>query len=326
MAKTGKIAPIKKQFSDTLNTIDQQLAKYGYTRYPGTSETFLPFRETSGKYRTGLDIKAPYLQRLPEEEREAEIERITKDKERLENELGVPGILDPTSLFWNFAASKEQLQAKFGVTLQVEPIKIGNDEEFFNGSDPMKEIAWNWIKVHPRIAPSLDAWKRGEVPAEVKYYIVDDEAEQKDTYSRKKEINKAIVAFENLTPTKKKQIARLMGLPVTDNTTEEAVYNLIDSQLKETEFREGKNKGLAPVKLFNDLIATTDERIKVKDLVEQAITHSVYRPGQGGKILEGGLTIATSKEELVETLLDEKNQLDLIALEKKLTSKKIEKL
>lgn len=325
MGRTGKIAPIKKPYSGTLNTIDQQLDKHGFTRFPGTSEMFLPFKEISGKYRTGLDIKAPYLDRLSEEDKKAEIERIKETKERLENALGVPNILEPTSLFWNFAAAKEQLVAKFGAELRVSPVKIGNDEEYFDTSDPMKEIAWNWIKVHPRIAPSLDAWRRNEVPAEVKYYIVDDEAEQRDTYSRKKEINKAIVAFESLSPTKKKQIARLMGLPVTESTKEEMVYNLIDTQLKETEFREGKNKGLAPVKLFNELINTTDDRIKVKDLVEQAFTHSIYRPGQGGKVLEGGITIATSKEELVEILLDEKNQVDLIALEKKLTSKKLEK-
>ncbi len=116
-----------------------------------------------------------------------------------------------------------------------------------------------------------------------------------------------------------------MGLAVTDSSTEETVYNLIDSQLKETEFTTGAFKGLAPVKLFNDLISTTDSRLKVKDLVEQAITHSVYRFGQGGKLQEGGITVAGSKEDLVEFLLDEKNQMDLIALEKKLINKKIEK-
>lgn len=323
--KTGKIAPIKRQFSNVINTIDQQLDRHGYSRYPGTTEMFLPYKELSGKYRTGLDPEAPYLMRMSEEDRVAEVKRITEDKKRIESILGIKGILEPTSLFWNFSASKEQLMKAFGAELRVSPVKIGNSEEFFDLSDVMKEITWYWIKVHPRVAPSLDAWKRGEVSAEVKYYVVDDEAEQRDTYKRKSEINKAIVAFENLTPTKKKQIARLMGLPVTESTTEEAVYNLIDTQLKETEFREGANKGMAPVKLFNELISSTDGRIKVKDLVKQAITHSIYRYGQGGKLLEGGVPVATSEEELVEFLLDDKNNLDLIALEKKLKSKKIEK-
>lgn len=324
MAKVGKLAPIKKQFSDQINTIDQQLSKHGYTRFPGTTETFLPFKEQSGKYRTGLDITAPYLQRLPEGVRETEIDRIKETKKRLEDALGVPGILEPTSLFWNFAASREQLLKKFNTELVVTPVKLGNDEEFFDVTDPIREIAWNWIKVHPRIASSLDAYKRGEVPPEVKYYVVDDEAETKQEYNKNKEINKAIVAFEDLTPTKKKQIARLMGLPVTQSTKEEAVYNLMSKQLRETEFKEGIHRGLAPVKLFTELNSTTDDRIKIKDLVKQAITHSIYRFGQGGKLLEGGVPVANSEEELVEFLLDEKNQLDLIALEKKLTNKQMQ--
>lgn len=323
---SGKIAPIPKQYSNVINTIDQQLSKNGYARFPGTTQTFLPYKEVSGKYRTGLDDEAAYLDRLPEETREAEKKRIRIDKARLEADLGVPGILDPTSLFWNFAASEADLKAKFGTDVKVSPVKIGNSEVVFDTSSALKEIAWHWIRVHPGIASSLEKYKQGAISADVKYYVVDDEAENTQTYNRKKEINKAIVAFEDMAPTKRKQIARLMGLPITESTKEEVVYNLIDSLLKETEFKDGAHKGLAPVKLFNDLLKTTDSRLKVKDLVEQAITHSIYRFGQGGKLQEGGITIATSKEELVEFLLDEKQQLDLIALEKKLTNKKIEKL
>lgn len=321
----GKIAPIQKQYSNVINTIDQQLSKNNYARFPGTTQTFLPYKEKSGKYRTGLDDQAAYLDRLPEEERESEKARIRAAKKSLEDRLQIPGILDATSPFWNFAASDAVLREKFGTDLKVAPVKIGNEEVVFDTSDILKEIAWYWLRVHPGIAPSLEKYRQGAVSADVKYYIVDDDAEQRQNYSRKKEINKAIVAFEALTPTKQKQIGRLMGLPVTESTTEETVYNLIDSLLKETEFKTGNFKGLAPVKLFNDLIATTDIRLKVKDLVEQAMTHSIYRFDRGGKIQEGGITVASSKDDLVDFLLDEKNQMDLISLEKKLTNKKIEK-
>lgn len=325
---TGKIAPISKEYSNSFNSIDQQLAKNGYPRFPGTSEMLLPYKETSGRYRTGLDEDAPYLDRLSKEDKEAEILRIREAKTRLEKALNIPGILSPTSPFYNISATAARLEKEFGnPNLKVNPVKLGTTDEIFNmgEGDIMKEITWNWVKVHPRVAPSLDAYRRGDVPADIKYYVVDDEAETREVYSKKREVNQAIVAFENLTPTKKKQIARLMGLPVTESTKEENVYNLIDSQLKESEFRDGINKGYSPVKLFKEFIAMTDDRLKVKDLVEQAITHNVYRLAQGGKITEGGVSIAISKEELVTKLLDEKNQIDLIALEKKLQNKKIEK-
>lgn len=324
--KIGKIKPIEKAYGNEVNTIDQQLQKNGYNRFPGTFEMLLPYKEKSGRYRTGLDINAPYLLRLSEEDREAKIKEITLVKNRLEAELGVPGILDSNSIFYNFGASKEQLTARFGTDLQVSPVKLGDREEFFDTSDISKEIAWYWVSVHPRMAPSLDAYKSGKVSSDVKYYIVDDEAETKESYSKKKEINKAIVAFEDLTPSKKKQIGRLMGLPITEFTTEEAVYNLMDTELKNTEFKSGKNKGMSPIRLFNELIIMTDDRLRVKDIVTQALIHSVYRIAQGGKITEGGITIAESESDLVEKLLKDDKQMDLIILEKKLNIKKIEKV
>lgn len=327
MARIAKISPIKKEYSNTFNTIDQQLAKHGYYRAPGSTETFLPHKEASGKYRTGLDPEAPYLNNLSEEDRKAEIERIEKDKARLEKALGLEGsgILDPTSPFYNFAASSETLKRRFGTDIKVSPVKLGNDDMFFvlDGSDAMKEITWNWLSVSPRIAPSLEAYTNRKVPQEVKYYIADDEAENKDIYKKNKAINEAIAQFDALSPSKRKQIARLMGLPVTEDTKEEVVYNLVDKQLKEGEYKDGPNKGASPVRLFSELMKTTDERLKVKDLVEQALTHSVYRIGVGDKVMEGEVVAASSKEDLIEHLLKAENQMELIALDKKLNNKKL---
>lgn len=327
MARIAKISPIRKEFSNTFNTIDQQLAKHGYFRAPGSTATFLPHKEVSGKYRTGLDPEAPYLNNLSEEDKEAEIKRINEDKARLEKDLGVEGkgILDPTSPFYNFAASSQTLKERFGTELKVSPVKLGNDDMIFNldGKDVMKEITWNWLSVNPRIAPSLEAYKNRKVPADTQYYIADDEAENKDTYRKNKAINDAIAQFNALTPTKRKQIARLMGLPVTEDTKEEVVYNIVDKQLKEGEYKDGPNKGVSPVRLFNELVKTTDERLKVKDLIEQALTHSVYRIGVGNKIMEGEVVASPSKEDMVEHLLKVENQMELIALEKKLNNKKI---
>lgn len=327
MARIAKISPIKKEHSGTFNTLEQQLAKHGYWRAPGATSTFLPHKESSGKYRTGLDPEAPYLNNLSEEDRVAEIERIKADKVRLEKALGMEGtgILDPTSPFYNFAATSEVLKKRFGTDMKVTPVKLGNDDMIFvlDGSDAMKEITWNWLSVNPRIATSLDAYKNRQVPADTQYYIADDEAESKDAFRKNKAINEAIVKFDSLTPTKRKQIARLMGLPVTEETKEEVVYNLVDKTLKDGEFKDGPHKGVSAVKLFGDLVKTSDDRLKVKDLIEQAITHSVYRIGVNAKVMEGEVVASPSKEDLVEHLLKTENQIELIALEKKLSNKKL---
>ena len=51
-----------------------------------------------------------------------------------------------------------------------------------------------------------------------------------------------------MTPDKKKRkVARMLGLPVTEETKEEVVYNQVDNLLKQTEFKDGKYAGLSPM-------------------------------------------------------------------------------
>ena len=121
-------------------------------------------------------------------------------------------------------------------------------------------------------------------------------------------------------PEKKKKVARLLNLPVTEDTKEEVVYNLVDNLLK-----KGPNQGLSTVEVFNRFADMGDSLLFVKDLVKQAIAHSIYRIRANGKVYEGEFEVASSEEELVKFLVNEDNQEDLITLEGKLKMKKIAK-
>lgn len=312
----AKISPILKDFPQNgFKSFESSLAQTGLVRVPGTTAMKFPYKEANGKYRTGLDVGAAYLHNLPAEEREAEIDRIKTTRARLEEKTGLD--LGPTSQFYNYSANLPEDR-------KVSPIKLGTQDKFFDLEDPYQEIAWNWIKVHPTIAPSMEAYKRGDVhPDMCQYYVADDNVETLLTYNKKKEINKAIVAFDEMEPTKKKRIARLMGLPVTDTTKEEVVYNLMDTLLKDGEFKSGEFKGNSTIHIFNDIAKLSPERLATKDLVDQAIAFAIYRVKSGGKIFEGDTEIAKSKAELVEHLLDDANQDEYLALEKRLNVKKL---
>ncbi len=142
-------------------------------------------------------------------------------------------------------------------------------------------------------------------------------------FKKKQLINKAIVKFDAMTPEKKRKVARLLGLPVTEDTKEEAVYNQVDNLLKQTEFKNGKYQGLNPVEIFNRFADMKENLLHIKDLVKQALTHSVYRLKPNGRIYEGEFEVATDEEELVKYLADDDHQDDLITLEQKLKSKKL---
>jgi hypothetical protein len=319
MGKTGKISTIKREYnSSQLQTMDSGLSQKGMTRIPGTGVFKYPYKELDGKYRTGLDPDAAYIKRIKDDtERELETERVTNLKKRLEAEIGDID-LGPRSKFWNYGLSLSPDDQT-----HVQAVKLLDGDNYFDLSNAFQEIAFSWLRVHPTIASSFQAWERGEYPAETQFYIVDDEIESAILYKKKQLINKAIVKFDSMTPEKKRKVGRLLGLPVTEDTKEEVVYNLVDNVLKQTEFKSGKFSGLNPIEVFNRFADMKEALLHIKDLVKQAVTHSVYRIKPNGKVYEGEFEIAKDEEDLIKFLADDDNQDELLTLEGKLKTKKL---
>ena len=319
MGKLGKISTLKKDYNNSqLQTMQGGLAAKGLTRIPGAGVFKYPYKELDGKYRTGLDPDSSYIKRIQDPtERELEKERVTKLRQKLENELGDID-LGPRSSFWNYGLSVSNDD-----NLHVQPVKLMDGDNIFDLSNPLQELQFSWLRVHPTIASSYQAWERGDYPADTQFYVADDEIENAVLFKKKQLINKAIVKFDSMSPEKKKKVARLLGLPVTDNTTEESVYNQVDNLLKQTEFKNGKFSGLDPVKIFNQLADMKENLFNIKDLVKQALHHSIYRMKPNGKIYEGEFEVAMDEDELIKMLADDDNQDTLLTLEGKLKSKKI---
>lgn len=319
MGKTGKISTIKKEYNNSqLQTMQNGLAQRGLTRIPGTGVFKYPYKELDGQYRTGLDPEAAYIRRISDPlEREMEVERVTALREKLQNALG--GIdLSSRSKFWNYG-----LSTSTDDTLHVQPVKLIDGDNYFDLAIPLQELAFSWLRVHPTIASSYQAWERGDFPADTQFYVADEDIENAVVFKKKQLINKAIAKFDAMTPEKKRKVARLLGLPVTDNSTEESVYNQVDNVLKQTEFKSGKYQGLSTVEVFNRFADMKENLLHIKDLVKQAIQHSIYRVKPSGKVYEGEYEIAVDEDELVKHLADDDNQDDLITLEQKLKSKKL---
>jgi hypothetical protein len=319
MGRIGKISTIKKEYNNTqLQTMQGGLAQKGMTRIPGTGVFKYPYKELDGQYRTGLDPNAAYTRRISDPlEKEMEIERVTELKKKLEAALGDVN-LGPRSNFWNYGLSTSTED-----TMHVQPVKLLDGDNYFDLNLPLQELAFAWLRVHPTIASSYQAWERGDYPAETQFYVADEEIENAVLFKKKQLINKAITKFEGMTPEKRKKVARLLGLPVTDDTKEEAVYNLVDNVLKQTEFKNGKYQGLSPVEVFNRFADMKENLLHIKDTVKQALTHSIYRVKNSGKIYEGEFEVAKDEDELVKYLADDDHQEDLITLEQKLKTKKL---
>lgn len=319
MGKIGKISTIKKEYNSAgLQTMQGGLAQRGLTRTPGTGVFIYPYKELDGKYRTGLDPEAGYIKRIADPiEKKLEKERVAALLKKLTSDLG--GIdLTSRSDFWNYAKATSTDDPT-----HVQPYKLMDGDNFFNLDIPFQELTFAWVRVHPTVASSYQAWERGEYPAETQFYVADDDIENEVLFKKKQLINKAIGKFENMTPEKKKKVARLLGLPVTDETKESAVYNLVDNLLKQTEFKTGIYQGLSTIEVFTRFADMKENLLHIKDLIKQALSHSIYRLRPGGQIYEGEFEVAKSEEDLIKLLVDEDHQDDLIVLEGKLKAKKL---
>jgi hypothetical protein len=319
MARLGKISVLKRDYnSSQLQTMQGGLAQKGLTRIPGTGVFKYPYKELDGKYRTGLDPDAAYIKRIGDTlEKELEIERVKTLRAKLEEALGDID-LGPRSAFWNYGLSTSNDDQR-----HVQPAKLLDGDNMFDLSIPFQEIAFSWLRVHPTIASSYQAWERGEYPADTQFYVADDEIENAVIFKKKQLINKAIAKFDSMSPEKKRKVARLLGLPVTEDSKEDLVYNQVDNVLKQTEFSSGKYQGLSTVEVFNRFADMKENLLHIKDLVKQAIAHSVYRVKPNGKVYEGEFEIAKDEDDLIKFLADDDNQDELLILEGKLKTKKL---
>ena len=319
MGKIGRISTLAKDYSNLhMQTMQGSLSAQGFTRVPGTGVFMYPYKELDGTYRTGLDPKAGYINRIQDKlERDLEIERVTELRKKLEKSLG--GLdLEPRSKFWNYSLASSPHDP-----LHVKPVKLMNGDNFFDFISPFSELTFAWIRVHPMIASSFQAYENGEYPADTQFYVADNDIENAIIFNKKQLINKAVAKFDGMTPEKKRKIARLLGLPVSEDSKDEIVYNLVDNLLKESEFKNGKYQGLSTIEVFNRFADMQENLLHIKDLVKQAIAHSVYRIKGSGRIYEGDLEIATDEDDLVKFLIDDEHQSELLTLEGKLKIKKM---
>lgn len=292
------------------------LAAAKLTRAPGTGRMFLPYKEKNNTYRTGLDPDSQYIKRIADpQSRKLEIDRVNKEKQRLEDSLKID--LSPRSDFYSLSSWSPNIKNK----PVVEPVKLADGKTYFDLEDPLQAVAYAFLRVHPDIASSYEAYQRGDFP-NAKFYVVDDDIEQEITYRKKTVLNKAIFTLDNLSLEKRKKIARQCSLPVTDADKEQVVYNLLDSFIKQGTIKSGPWEGAQGVDIFMRFVSISDEVLHIKDLVRQAITHNIYRRDKLTKLFEGEVEIAKSEDELVDYLLDERHQSDVLLLEDKLKAKK----
>lgn len=316
MGNSITLIPVKRAGADK-HTLTGSLQAHGMNRAPGCRVTIPPYPDRDGSYRTGMDENALYIKEMElagkKEEAELERARVRLLREELEARSGLD--LGPRSKYFTQmgkGSKNDRTVGKFAV--------LPDDTVILSDSDVEQAIMAAWLQVHPQIAPSWEHFNRNP-KSQYLYYISNPEAEDKIIYDENKRVARATVELDKMTPPEMKRVARLLDLPVTEDSPERNVFNQLFKYIKQGEVKQdGAYKGRRAVSVFNEVLDMSEELLILKDLIKQALLAGIYRKTKG-VIFEGEHRISDSEAELVKEL--QADTQERISLEKKIKSKKI---
>jgi len=317
MARIAKIISIPVDFKPGEKSVTNMLAEHNKTLFPGTGKGRVPIRSASGKYLTGLDPEAAYINKiLDPQAKEAEVEKIKERLDRLQKATGLD--LTARSIYYSGVYGE-----KYNTNEVASRVRLVDGENVFHFSDPFQEIAFWWLtQDSDLIAPSLEAAKTRKAHADVLFYISDPDEEVALVYNKKKEANKAIKDLEGMSFDRRRKVARLLGLPITETSKDEMVYNELDKFIKTAHITTGEYIGQDPIRLFNNVAALDNDILAIKDLVRSALRIRVLtKQPRSPLVYEGTQMVAHSEDELVKMLSLDSKQDERLSLEMKVEDK-----
>jgi hypothetical protein len=152
------------------------------------------------------------------------------------------------------------------------------------------------------------------------FYVDNPEAEADVLYVDNMAAVDAIVELRKMTIEKRLKVAKLLGLPVSESTMEQIVFNKLHDFIQSGNIKDGEYKGQKSVKLFNQICSLSDELLARTSLVKEAINTRVYTK-RNGIIYEGNNSIANSEELLIQELCQADRYMEYLALKAKVDAK-----
>lgn len=312
----GIISPLIKGNGDS-KTLTGSLISNGYVRAPGASLLICPNKE-KGVFVTGLDENAFYIKEMSEEDAKIERARVKSWREKCEKFYNVD--LSPSSPFYTemFLMKKDQ---PYCPIYKLHP----KEDNIFDLDIPEQLVIYAYIRVNKKfVSPSYDAYFTGKIedPEQVSYYVKDEIVENEKAYNRNKEMNNALKVLNELSETKRKIIARCLGLGVSENTPLEVVYNLLDTFVKQGMLEKGYFKGKEAISLFMSFVDMKADNLDILNTINKALEYNIYREDRRtGTIRKGDVLVGENKQAALEYLLSEDGADLLIAVKSEIQTK-----
>lgn len=325
------ICSIKKNISTAnIKTIEAELSKQGHARFPGTGVRLAPDRDKSGRYKTGLDPEAEYISHMGETEAAIERKRVTEWRLQLQKALGFTDKSRQMDEDYGLGPFSEYYTRMFendfyGTSKVAQPALIRETTVKFDLDTPLEKLMYSWLRVHRRVAPSYQHYRNGSLENvdQILFYVKEPELENQLIYEEETKINKAIAILTQLdetAPSELARIARLLGLPVSDRSSKQEIYKLVNAYIKQGDVKEGEYKGRKAIQVFMELTSSKKDNLEVKDIVKQAIAMNAIRR-EGKTLWIGEKQIGKNEKEVVEFFLTPDGQEYLLAVKAEINAK-----
>lgn len=308
------IRPYRRKPLDE-NTLEGTLHKYNYTSVPGATKKLYPRSDAKGRIRTGIDENATKVLSIRDESlRTQEQERLRAIRLDLEYRLGES--LEPESPFWN------DIKGNLDNAGDAGGYSLEDKDNIFDMNNPNHAINYYWLMETGFIAPSIAAIEDGEVDSSVFFYVHDDEVSASVQYERKQRVNKVKLSLETMGDIRRKQIAKLLGLGISETSSAQKVYVALDEYLSTPKAM----LDVDPIDNFQKYTEMSEELVAIKSLVQDLIKYNIVRL-TGSIVKEGEYIWGKSVEEFELLLIDPVNSEILSSFDDKLKNKlKIESI
>lgn len=311
--RVGKISPNHNLLKNSSpETLSGSLHLKNYSRFPGSKVVRFPYKEKNNAYRTGLDVNALYISKLPENEQKREREIVKELAELAQEYYPDYDVTNPRSPFWSNMT--KYIGSNRGDVARVATLIDGDN--YFDFSEPTQLIQYAFLRVHPDNAPSSKKLRDPRY-AKCSFYVNDENVELKNKASLISIKNKFRNVMFTETPETLRIYARLLGFAIMDSYGEDRVNVALE------EFIDGiEDVDDFKVKQFKNIIELDVVELEVRDVVRQSLLHSVIRKSRDGSIYKGEQRLADDEKTYVDFLLKAENQEDVSLLKKELKAKK----
>lgn len=288
------------------------LDNYGVSSFPGTSKIYHASFD-GRKFITGLDINSRDVLLIKDEKlRKKKQDEITQLKSEIESYLAQPGILDPTSEYWDSFSVIINTGQDLKTTIEID----GKSFSLEPNNNPMHRLALIMLDANGFL-PKSKVEASDPVFKDAKFFLTTQDEEDKDSeayVNREIAVGKylSLLFGDKVNYQRAFEIAYFLGLKPKNGMSEAALKKNLYLATKDRNFAE---QFISACEMENDEIA-------IANLFKKGVALDVIKYNGSEKLYyRGGVNYRSTERESIEFLKNPNTSMELAQLKEAVEKK-----